>query len=496
MQNDASMAVMHVKQYLPDAMVLRSSIDRNYQILLEKNISDVLINYPDDITAAGIIVENSTGAVRAYVGNSRHGTPLRNAQVDCGAAPRSPGSALKPFIYAAAFESGKLTPASLLADTPLAFRGSAPRNFDMSYRGPVTARNALASSLNAPAVRVLRMVGYSNAKAVLNHFGFNLISENPLHYTDSLMLGGCEVTLLQLAAAYRALASEGSHMELRWNENLPALSKRVISPEAAYIVTDILQDQKRLIPIYQEIFQEMNMRVAFKTGTSYGFRDAWCIGYTKNYTVGIWVGSPPGNGDSDLVGIRAATPIMLKVTREIWNDTETPFVRPRGIYIRNVCSLSGALPTKDCPQTIKDLAIRNVSSTHLCSLHKKLDGRLYIAWPSEFSNWIVNYENIFTTQDKVKIIRPASGHIVILQNNEKPERIFLSAEGGAPQYWYLDGKFIGISRDGKGLFADVTRGRHRASVLSGESSDTVSFEVKSSAEIRERLNNKDLNMLN
>ncbi|MDR1509515.1 MAG: penicillin-binding protein 1C [Synergistaceae bacterium] len=496
MQNDASMAVMHVKQYLPDESVLRSTIDPNYQILLEKNISEALKEYPERITSAGIIVENATGAVRAYIGNSRHGTSLPDAQVDCGAAPRSPGSALKPFIYASSFESGILTPASLLADTPLAFRGSAPRNFDMSYRGPVTVRNALSGSLNAPAVRVLRMVGYSAGKAVLNRFGFDLIQEDPLYYTDSLILGGCEVTLLQLAAAYRALAAEGSYMELLWNEKFPALSKQVISPEAAYLVTNILQDQKRLIPIYQEIFQDKNMSVAFKTGTSYGFRDAWCLGYTKNYTIGIWVGSPPGAGDSNLVGMQAATPIMLKVAKEIWNETETRVTRPPGIYLRNVCSLSGALPTKNCPRTIKDFAIKNVSRTNLCPLHKEVGGHSFIAWPPEFSNWMQNYENTFAPGNNVKIIRPASGHTVILQNNGGKERIFLSAEGEAPHYWYLDGKFIGISRNGKGIFTDVGRGRHKASVLSGESSDTVSFEVKTPMQIREKINKENLNVLN
>jgi penicillin-binding protein 1C len=455
-----------------------------------------LENYPAGITAAGIIVENATGAVRAYVGNARHGTSLLDAQVDCGASPRSPGSTLKPFIYGAAFENGILTPASLLADTPLSFRGSAPRNFDMSYRGPVTARNALAGSLNAPAVRVLRMVGYSNAKAVLNRFGFDLISEDPLHYTDSLILGGCEVNLLQLAAAYRTLASEGSYMKLRWNENLPELSKQVISPEAAYIVTNILQDQKRLIPIYQEIFQEKKMFVAFKTGTSYGYRDAWSLGYTKNYTVGIWVGSPPGIGNSNIVGMQAATPIMLKITMEIWNDTETSFLRPPGIYVRNVCALSGELPTKNCHQTVRDLAIKNVRKPILCRLHRELDGRPYIVWPPEFSNWLLYYQNTFTLRNKVKIIRPVAGHTVIMKNNDKPERIFLSAEGDAPHYWYLDGKFIAVSGDGKGIFTDVTNGRHRASVLSGESSDTVSFEVKTPVEINENFKKKNLNMLN
>jgi penicillin-binding protein 1C len=496
MKNEAAMAMIHVKQYSPESPVLRSTLDKNYQLLLEKNLSEALKNYPERITAAGIIVHNPTGEVRAYVGNSRHGTSLPGAQVDCAASARSPGSTLKPFIYALAFEKGLMTPASLLADTPLSFMGRAPRNFDMTYRGPVSARNALASSLNAPAVRVLRLVGYAAAKSILNRFGFELIREDPMHYTDSLILGGCEITLLQLAAAYRSLAVGGSYSRLSWNENSTSSSTEIISPEAAYLVTDILQDEKRLIPIYQEIFQNKNAFIAFKTGTSYGFRDGWCIGYTEEYTVAVWVGSPSGMGDSLLVGLTSAAPIMLKVTREIMKDQESPFHKPHGIITRNVCALSGALPTINCPQIIEDLAIKDISRNVLCTLHKKIDENLFVNWPKEFNDYNLGSEENYFSHEGIKIIRPVAGHAVILKNKGEKERIFLSAEGEAPHYWYLDGKFIGVSHDGKGLFTDVAQGLHKASVLSMEFSDAVSFEVKTPGDINEVLRGERDYLLN
>jgi penicillin-binding protein 1C len=482
--SNASMAAGHAINQSQNKSVIASAIDSNLQLLLEKNIADALQNFPSNITGAGIIVENSSGYVRAYVGNSRHGTSLPEAQVDCGDAMRSPGSTLKSFIYAATFEKGLLTPASLIADTPIAFRGSAPRNFDMSYRGPVSARNALASSLNAPAVRVLRMVGYAGTKTVLNRFGFSHINKDPLHYTDSLILGGCEVTLIELASAYRALAQGGNYSPLHWVKDASLETKEILSSEASYITTNILQDQGRMMPIYQEIFRENNRRIAFKTGTSYGMKDAWSAGYSNNYTVVIWVGSPPGVGHQNLVGLQAATPVMLKIIRELWNDSETIPTRPPGVYIRTVCSLSGDLPNKYCPQTETDLAIRGVSRIKLCSLHRNIDGRSFVAWPQELRNWMRPYEETTTTVKKIKIIRPSPGHTVILQKPHDVERIFLSAEGDYPQYWYLDGKFVGVCENDDGIFADVSPGVHKASVLSGETSDTVSFEVKAPNEIR------------
>jgi len=492
-QNNAAMAAMHVRQESEGKYFIRSSIDTNLQLLLEKNISDALSKFPERITGAGIIVENATGFVRAYVGNSHHGEKLPDAQVDCGASLRSPGSTLKPFIYATSFERGLLTPASLLADTPLAFRGSAPRNFDMSYRGPVSVRNALASSLNTPAVRTLRMVGYNVAKSTLNRFGFENIDKDPQFYTDSLVLGGCEVTLLQLAAAYRALARGGVYSPLRWTRAGELREIEVLSKEATYLTTNILQDESRLLPIYQEIANEKKMTIAFKTGTSYGLRDAWTAGYSNNYTVVIWIGSPPGMGNSSLIGMEAAAPIFLKVIRELWSDNEKPFQAPPGVDMRSVCSLSGNIPNRYCPQTLKDLFIPETSSTKLCTLHRNIDGRLVLYWPTTLRQWMSPNDDVALVKT-VKIVRPAEGSIIILQNNESSKRIYLSAEGDFPHYWYLDGKFIGISY-GEGLFADVARGIHKAAVLSGNASDTASFEIKTPRDIRDDSYRWDTNIL-
>ena len=488
------MASMHIRQESEGKYVATSTIDSNLQLLLENILSDALSSYPIAITGAGIIVENSTGFVRAYVGNSRHGSSLPHAQVDCGASLRSPGSTLKPFIYAAAFERGLITPASLLADTPLSFNGSAPRNFDMSYRGPVSARNALASSLNAPAVRTLRLVGYNVAKTMLNHLGFKNIDKDQQFYTDSLVLGGCEITLIQLAAAYTALANGGSYSPLRWTHDSDSHQTRVLSSGTAYLVTNILQDQRRLLPIYREIDSEKEMMIAFKTGTSYGLRDAWTAGYSSNYTVVIWVGSPPGKGDIRLVGMEAAAPIFLKVIRELWTENEKSFQMPNEVSIRSACSLSGNIPNSYCPQTVRDLFISGISETILCTLHRKIDDRIVVYWPTALHNWMSSEEDELSIKT-VKIIRPTEGSTIILQNNEPTERIFLSAEGNFPHYWYVDGKFVGISYT-DGIFTDVTPGTRKATVLSGSANDTVTFNIKTPKDISDSTFMSNVNVLN
>ncbi|MDR1578899.1 MAG: penicillin-binding protein 1C [Synergistaceae bacterium] len=495
MERYAVMASAQVRANSGKFSFLRSTLDANLQAMLEKNIVSTIEEYPEKITAAGIIVENATAEVRAYVGNARYGMGTSDSEVDCGNALRSPGSLLKPFIYALAFEKGMLTPGSLLADTPIAFRGSAPRNFDLYYRGPVSARIALANSLNTPSVRVLRMVGYASAKSLLNELGFRHIDKEPRYYTDSLALGGCEVSMLEIAAAYRAMAVSGKYMPLKW---VPGKSseKASLTPEASFLVTNVLQDTKRLVPIYREIFQTPKGNIAFKTGTSYGYRDAWTAGYTDKYTVVVWIGSPEGKGDSSLVGIHAATPLMLRIARSLADESDDFTIPPPGVYLRSVCSLSGDSPTADCPQTVFDYAIKERTKITLCRLHKKIDGKVVVVWPDTLQRWMSAREEIISPSKTVKIIRPLEGHTVILKKDEEEERLFFGAEGETPLYWYLDGVFIGACGKGEGIFANVKSGSHNATVLSGNASDTVHFEVKTPREINEKLRTGTRNVIN
>ena len=472
--NEAAMAAAHAKERAAGSLVVHSTIDLSIQKILQQNMETALSTLPLGMTAAGIIIDNGTNEVLAYVGNARHGSVLPGAQVDCGDAPRSPGSTLKPFIYALAFEKGLLVPASLLADTPIAFRGSAPRNFDQSYRGPVSARTALASSLNAPAVRVLRLTGYAGSLQLLRSLGFSYLTQDSSHYYDSLILGGCETTLIELAQAYRCLANYGTFAPVTWNLGEQKPAKRVLSPAASYIAIDIMQDTRRLVPMYQEIMRGTQQVVGFKTGTSYGLRDAWSLGVTASYSVGIWFGSADGRGWSDLVGLTMATPVMLEVFKSISKPYERGFYAPERTTLKKFCALSGEKPGKHCPHIVRDYEIEGVSRQTICRMHSDVDGRIVIKWPEELSLWMKMGQPLRATG--VKITRPVAGsRIVITEGNTS--KLYLSAEGKPPFYWYLDGKYLARDEYGEGLLIDIGTGAHRVSVLSGEESDVVSFEA-------------------
>jgi len=164
--------------------MIHTTLDTRIQELLERTLGASLAALPEEITGAGIVMENKTGEIRAYCGNVRLGTGLSGSWVDCARSPRSPGSALKPFAYLAAFERGTHTPSTLMADTPLAFSGNAPRNFDMTYRGPVPLRTALADSLNVPAVRILRAAGQELVLDLLRNAGFRTLSKPTGYYSE------------------------------------------------------------------------------------------------------------------------------------------------------------------------------------------------------------------------------------------------------------------------------------------------------------------------
>jgi penicillin-binding protein 1C len=477
-----AMASNHALKNSGEIGAIKSTINSSYQLILQKNLETSLSTLPDRITAAGIIVRNDSGEVLAYVGNARHGEKLPTAQVDCGNAPRSPGSALKPFVYARAFERGILTPASLLPDTPISFSGNAPRNFDMTHRGAVNARTALSLSLNTPSVRVLRKLGYPDVRSLFSELGFSYINKESTYYTDSLVLGGCEVTLLQLAAAYRSLAVSGKFVPLKWIKKESVKTQEVFSPEASWLTVNILQDEKRLTPLYQQIFKEANRNIAFKTGTSHGFRDAWSAGFSRNFTVVVWFGAPDGAPDGRLVGLELAAPPMLYILNEISNerdDAESPL--PEGIYKRRVCALSGLPAGKYCQQTIMDFAIRDVSDVSLCDIHKLIDGRIVTHLPKELDVWMQARGRSDIPSSGIKITRPHANRKILIQGNEKKTaQVFFAAEGQPPHYWYLDGKFLSVDTTGEGLLFDVKAGRYKVSVLSGNESDTREFEVISS----------------
>ncbi len=254
-------------------------------------------------------------------GNARFDLAGRSNWVDCGNAPRSPGSILKPFVYLLAMEQGNLVPASLIADTPLSFAGMAPRNYNRRYRGPVTAEFALANSLNAPAVRVLRRAGNEPVIQFLRTLGFSLLTRPVGFYGDSLTLGGCEVTLLQTMQAFSTLANLGLHRPmtpLAAGVGAGRLGEQhVFSSSAGYLVAETLRDTGRMSPMLREALLAQGRKGAFKTGTSYGLRDAWTAAYTPKHTVVVWLGDPQGLPHPALSGLPVAAPTALRLVRDL-----------------------------------------------------------------------------------------------------------------------------------------------------------------------------------
>ena len=267
---------------------------------------------------AVLVVENQTGNVSAYVSYS--GNPLSSRYVDGVQAKRQVGSTLKPFLYGLAFDQRILTPASLLDDSPLdiaVLRGIyQPRNYDSQFKGVVTSRIALASSLNVPAVKTLSLVGIEPFLNKLRQLGIKGLHESGDFYGPSLALGSADITLWELTNAYRTLADEGMWSELRLisEENKPSQKKQIFSKEATFLISDILSDREaRSITFGLENPLSTRFWTAVKTGTSKDMRDNWCIGYSRKITVGVWTGNFSGEPMWNVSGITGAAPVWIEV---------------------------------------------------------------------------------------------------------------------------------------------------------------------------------------
>lgn len=428
------------------------------QTKLEAILRQSLNDFPSDVTLSAGIVENESGNLVAWVGNARfsYSKDAHSASwVDCGRSPRSPGSTLKPFAYLCAIEQGILSPSTLLADTSIAFSGRAPRNFDLTYRGAVTARTALHESLNAPAVRVLRSAGNDSVLSLMRQSGYRHLTQPAKYYGDSLILGGCDVTLLEQLEAYTSLASLGVHRPLRLLQENTQTSERIASESGCWIVGDMLQHEGEL-SLFARGTLGGKWRVALKTGTSYGLRDAWACAWTPDYTVCVWAGRPDGSTWEGLIGARAAAPVAVKVLRVV-SPKSTWYARPEGVISRRVCSLSGKPPTALCPAVKLEWAVDGVTQTLPCDMHGVKSA---VRMPAEFGPG-----QSAGKISRLKIISPIPGASYFAAPLDTERRIPMKAEGARGNiWWYLDGEYIGMSHAGRVFFHGVPDGEHVVSV--------------------------------
>jgi penicillin-binding protein 1C len=298
--SDAAMATV------PGTSIIRLTLDSTLQKALETLARDRAIAQGPNISVAIIAVDNESGDVLARVGSSDYFDERRAGQVDMTRAVRSPGSTLKPFIYGLAFEDGIVHPESLIDDRPIRFGSYAPENFDMTFQGTVPVRKALQLSLNVPAIALLDRVGSSRLSSRLKQAGGNLVLPKDEAPGLAMGLGGVGVTLQDLAQLYAGLARLGATRPLREimlaNDDREPL--RLMDQAAAWQVGNVLLGTP---PPENGVHN----RIAFKTGTSYGYRDAWSVGFDGRITIGVWVGRPDGAPVPGLVGRTAAAPILF-----------------------------------------------------------------------------------------------------------------------------------------------------------------------------------------
>ncbi len=325
--------------------------------------------------AAALLVDSRNMAVVARLGSADFFNHRIAGQVDGSRARRSPGSALKPFIYALALEQGLIHPMTMMKDAPKRFGAYTPENFDQQFLGPLFARDALIKSRNVPAVNLTAELDAPGLYGFLQQAGVGEMRE-PSFYGLALALGGLEVTMEELAGLYAMLANGGQWRALRSLQGTDeGESRRLLSPEAAFITLEILRANP---PPQREILPgtlARGARVAWKTGTSYAFRDAWSVGVVGPYVLAVWVGNFDGSGNPALVGRTAAGPLLFELTETLGlqspNREEST---PQNLNVARVamCADSGDLPGRHCPRTTPEWFIPGVSPIKVSTVHRAI----------------------------------------------------------------------------------------------------------------------------
>jgi len=440
------------------------------------------------------VLDNRTGDWLAWEGSGNWFDDAHGGTIDGVVTPRQPGSALKPFVYAVAFD-GDLTPASVLPDIPSTFPTAVegvsyvPRNYDGVFRGPLRARKALAGSENVPAVWLADHVGVGEILRMLRAAGFTTFERNADYYGLGIVLGDAEVRLDEMVAGYAALARGGRWLAPRMigggaaREPADANGVRVVSERSAFWIGDVLSDSRAREYIFGRGGSlDFPFRVAVKTGTSQAYHDNWTIGFTRDVTVGVWVGNFDRTPLRNSTGVTGAAPIfhdvMLAAVTRIRGtlpvDDDAPIVEVPADFVRRpICALSGMDAGELCPVVESEWFPRD-APIHICDWHGE---NRAVRWPSEYVTWARGRGLLARAATRVTdvgevpltIASPPAGAVYLFDSTLRREfqALELRANAGAGSRmlsWTVDGKRVGRSRSDEPVAWPMTRGKHRIEV--------------------------------
>ena len=471
--------------------LIKTNIDLNTQLKAEKITEDYVRSQrlKNIKNAAVIVIDNRTNKVISYVGSSGFSDTLDGGQVNGASAIRQPGSTLKPLLYGMSFDEGLLTPKMIITDVAVNYEGYAPENYDEKFNGYVSVEYALEHSLNIPAVKSLKLLGYEKFIQKLSNCNFRQVQKDRNKLGLSMILGGCGTTLEELTGLFSSFANEGVYISPAYTQD-DTLHKRVtvISAPACFMINDILSQVNRPdFPLNWQATEHMP-KIAWKTGTSYGRRDAWSIGYNKNYTIGVWVGNFSGVGAPDLSGANVATPLLFKLFNTIdYNNDKEWFTQPADCDIRQVCSETGMIPSEHCTSLVMDYFEPLISPSKVCNNRQEImisaDEKISYCkscapqngykkkWykliepemQAYFDEKNIAYERIPPHNPDCELIfkgnapvisSPANGTEYLI-NKKDPEPIQLTcktANDVSKVYWYINNKFYKSSNPGEKQF--------------------------------------------
>ncbi|MDP1678160.1 MAG: penicillin-binding protein 1C [Bacteroidota bacterium] len=510
---------LRIKELYRSEDEIHSSLDLKIQQSAEKLLQNHMRIWKQREVNNGavIVIDNATMEVAAYVGSENFSDSLHGSQVDAVRAIRSPGSTLKPFLYAQQMDNGTITPKSRLLDIPYDDEGFVAENYDKSFSGFVYADDALRRSLNVPMVYLLRDASVPEFVSFLTSAGIHSLESQKTRVGLSMILGGCGVTLEELTRAYAMFPGGGvfrmpSYKKV--SQNISFNPQRVFSPSAAFMVTNILSGLDR--PDLPNNFESAKNlpKVAFKTGTSYGKRDAWCIGYSSEYTIGVWIGNVTNKGNPELSGNKSATPLLIDIFNFISSSKKKSILpMPNDVQYREVCAVSGKIPTDVCSDRIDDLYSITHSLNVFCDIDKEFTvaqngkmcfcpscverhsytTKIFRDFPPALVNFWKRTDHRYSTPPPhnpecsrlfvgtgPKIITPSERMTyLIVSDNQK---ISLQASSGVDvksHLWYLNQHYLGRKKVGETVFLTLHAGLYTARCIDDKGrSSSVNFTVK------------------
>lgn len=522
----------------PDGVLRRSTI----RLPLQQKVNNIVNRHYKDLkgneirNAAVIVADISAGDVLAYKGNT--GNPDNfGSQVDVITAKRSTGSVLKPFLFASMLDEGRILPNSLVKDIPTYIGGYQPENYNKGYSGALPARRALARSLNIPAVRMLRQYGVPRFYHKLEEIGITTLNYSPQHYGLSLILGGADGTLWDITGSYASMArylkqaprnaqikapafrplNYDRQQSVR-NKQQSSVAKKPLSKAAIYETFKAMLEVKR--PENEAGWEQMasSRRIAWKTGTSFGFRDAWAVGLTRRYVVGVWVGNANGEGRPGLVGIKAAAPILFDVFKTLPKQ-KSWFQKPlQGMEKIAICKKSGYRISRNCKKADTQWVPRKGLRFDQCPYHQKVHldstgnyrvtGKCTSPSAMKTKPWFVlppavewyyqanhtGYKPLPSFKQGCEPIGPSNEKTMSFIYPEDDTKLFIPVEldgsqgkaifkvahrnDGAKLYWHLDGQFKTVTKKQHHISVNTSPGNHQIKVVDQKGNTlTRHFEV-------------------